>query len=498
MDPLVTVILAVAVLVIGLAVGWFLASRQSAPLQAECEQLRTRCGDSERAHSAAEERARQAELLRQLLDEVTRERDAALREVAGMRPLVERAERQEQEVAALRADKEALAAAKAAFERGEVERREAYEAQLAQVKELEGKLETRFGDLAGKALETAHDAFLKRAAERMAHEGKENEAKLKALLQPVESTLKRYEQQLSTVEKERVDHYAGLREAVQALHASHGAVKEETARLVNALRSSPKARGRWGEQSLKNVLEQAGLTEGVDFATEVSVDTGEGRLRPDVIVQLPGGRKLIIDAKCSLNAYLDAGEALDDAARLTHLKAHAASIRRHAEQLGSKNYWNEFGDAADYVVMFIPGEHFLTAALEQDDGLWEWAFGRRVLLATPTNLVAIARTVATVWRQERLAVQSAEIVKLGKELHARLATMGGHVFKLGRNLELANKAYNDMVGSLEGQVMTQAKRFETLEVAGGTKEIEPLPIVESSPRPLTKLRAPEPAEQAAE
>ena len=154
------------------------------------------------------------------------------------------------------------------------------------------------------------------------------------------------------------------------------------------------------------------------------------------------------------------------------------SIRNHAQQLGSKTYWEQFGDAADYVILYIPGEHFLTAALEQDDRLWEWAFERRVLLATPTNLVAIARTVASVWRQEKIAEEAAEIARLGKELHSRLATMGGHVARMGRNLELATGAYNAFVGSLESQVLTQAKRFEDLEVSSGTKEIEALPVIE--------------------
>ena len=274
---------------------------------------------------------------------------------------------------------------------------------------------------------------------------------------------------------------------MQLLNAGHNQVRDETRNLVNALRSSPKARGRWGEQSLKNVLEQAGLSQYADFQTEVSVTTEEGRLRPDVIVRLPGGGMLIIDANCSLKAFLDANDEVDDTARAAHLKAHAASIRNHAQQLGSKAYWEQFGDAADYVVMYIPGEHFLTAALEQDDNLWSWAFERRVLLATPTNLVAIARTVSSVWRQEKIAEEAAEIARLGKELHGRLATMGGHVARMGRNLELATGAYNAFVGSLESQVMTQAKRFETLEVSGQTKEIEPLPVIESGTRPLTKL-----------
>jgi len=480
-------VLIIVALVAGALLGWFLGSRVAAPLRTELDSLRERCSTAERESAAASVHATRSGELQRMLDAVVAERDVATRDAASLRPVAERVASLEVQLATLRAEKDELAVAKAGFERGEVERREAYEAQLKQLKELEAKLETRFGDLAGKALETAHDAFLKRAGERMNLEGKENEAKLKALLSPVETTLKRYEEGLLRVEKEREGSYRELNKAVELLHLGHSAVKEETARLVNALRSNPKARGRWGEQSLKNVLEQAGLSEGVDFHTEVSVTTDDGRLRPDVIVSLPGGRKLVIDAKCSLNAFLDASEAVDDLARATHMKAHANSIRRHAEQLGSKNYWDQFGDAADYVVMFIPGEHFLTAALEQDDGLWDWAFQRRVLLATPTNLVAIARTVATVWKQERLAVQSAEIVKLGKELHSRLATMGVHVTKLGRNLELANNAYNSFVGSLESQVLTQARRFEALEVSSGTKEIDAMPLVESSPRPLTKL-----------
>lgn len=373
--------------------------------------------------------------------------------------------------------------------------------ELATLKAETTGLESRFAELAGRILGETQKNFLERADQRFAQAGESNEAKMKALLQPVQETLKRYEEGLSTVEKERVGSYQALREAVQLLHAGHTQVRDETAKLVNALRASPKARGRWGEQSLKNVLEQAGLSQHADFATEVSVNTEDGRLRPDVIVRLPGGKKLIIDAKCSLNAFLDASEAHDELARAAHLKAHAAAIRNHAQQLGSKNYWEQFGDAADYVILYIPGEHFLTAALEQDDGLWEWAFERRVLLATPTNLVAIARTVASVWRQEKLAQEAAEIARLGRELHSRLATMGSHIAKVGRNLEQASGAYNAMVGSLESQVMTQAKRFEALEVSSGAKEIEPLPMVETAIRPLTKLivgGAPDAIEDAAE
>jgi len=430
MDPLILLLIAV-LLAAAAALGWFVG--------------RGRAG-------ALEERARAGDLLRMTLDGVTKERDEAMRDLS-----------------ALQADARN------------------FETRMKELSEAKEALTAQFHEVGAKLLGDAQKQFLERADARFNQASEKSDAQLKALLQPVEATLKRYEEGLTKVEKERVGSYEALREAVTLLHAGHSQVRDETRNLVNALRSSPKARGRWGEQSLKNVLEQAGLSPYADFQTEVSVETEDGRLRPDVIVRLPGGRKLIIDAKCSLNAFLDASEAEDEAIRTGHLKAHAASIRTHAQKLGSKNYWDEFGDAADYVVMYIPGEHFLTAALEQDDGLWEWAFERRVLLATPTNLVAIARTVSSVWRQEKIAEEAAEIARLGKELHARLATMGGHVARMGRNLELAMGAYNAFVGSLETQVMTQAKRFETLEVSGGAKEIEALPVVEGAPRPLTKL-----------
>jgi DNA recombination protein RmuC len=431
MDPIVILLLLI-LLAVGFVLGWMVGRG--------------------RAGALAEERGRTCDQLRTELAAAAAERDGARQDLAG-----------------LQADARN------------------FEARMKELLEAKEALTAQFHEVGAKLLSDAQKQFLERADARFNQASEKSETQLKALLQPVEATLKRYEDGLKEVEKNRVDQYAGLREAVQLLHAGHGQVRDETARLVNALRSSPKARGRWGEQSLRNVLEQAGLSPFADFRTEVSVNTEDGRLRPDVVVRMPGGRKLIIDAKCSLNAYLDATEEVDEAAKGVHLQKHAAAIRLHAQQLGSKNYWEQFGDAADYVILYIPGEHFLTAALEQDESLWEWSFERRVLLATPTNLVAIARTVASVWRQERLAEEAAEIARLGKELHSRLATMGGHVARMGRNLELATSAYNAFVGSLESQVLTQAKRFETLEVSSGAKEIEPLPMIETAPRPLSKL-----------
>ena len=413
----------VIALVVGAAVGWLWASRETAGAKQTVENLRLQ------------------------LDEVVKERD-------GNRAAVS-------ELAALKAAQE--------------EREKAFQQQIEGLKDAKESLSAQFHEIASKLLGDARKSFLDHAGEKFTQ-----------AVSPVETLLKSYQEKLQTIEKERVDHYAGLREAVELVRTGQGQVRDETRHLVNALRASPKARGRWGEQSLRNVLEQAGLSEHVDFHTEVSVETDDGRLRPDVIVGLPGGRKLVIDAKCSLNAYLDACEEVDDEKREACFRAHVASMRNHVQQLGSKAYWAQFGDAADYVIMYIPGEHFLAAALEQDPTLWDWAFERRVLLATPTNLVAIAKTVASIWRQERLAEAAQEIATLGKELHSRLATMNEHMTRVGKNLSTANSAYNQMVGSFESQVLTQAKRFETLG-AGSAKTLETPPMVEVAPRPLTKL-----------
>jgi DNA recombination protein RmuC len=410
-------------LIVGAALGWLWASRESAGAKQTVENLRLQ------------------------LDEVVKERDSNRGAVS--------------ELAALKAAQE--------------EREKAFAQQIEALKDAKESLSAQFHDIANKLLGDARKSFLDQAGEKFTQ-----------AVSPVETLLKTYQEKLQTIEKERVDHYAGLREAVELVRTGQGQVRDETRHLVNALRASPKARGRWGEQSLQNVLEQAGLSPYVDFQTEVSVDTDDGRLRPDVIVRLPGGRKLVIDAKCSLNAYLDACEEVDDDKREACFRAHVASMRNHAQQLGSKAYWAQFGDAADYVIMYIPGEHFLAAALEQDPTLWDWAFERRVLLATPTNLVAIAKTVASIWRQERLAEAAQEIASLGKELHSRLATMNEHMARVGKNLTTANSAYNQMVGSFESQVLTQAKRFESLG-AGSAKSLATPPMVEIAPRPLTKL-----------
>ncbi len=365
----------------------------------------------------------------------------------------------------------------------------AFDAQMTSLREAKDALTAQFSEVGGKILGEAQKQFLERAEARFKQSEELSGEGLKALLGPVNERLTRYEEAVTKVEAERRDAFGELKGLMDSMRVGQEAVKSEAARLGNSLRNAPKARGRWGEQQLKNVLETCGLSEHADFQTEVSVEGSEGRMRPDVIINIPGGRSLVVDAKVSLNAYQDAFEAGDDDVKTAALTAHCASMKNHINSLGNKAYWNQFEDAPDYVIMFVPGEHFLSAALEHDPELWDFAFSKQVLLATPTNLIAIARTVSAVWQQEKLVAQSKQIAELGKELYARLSTMGGHVTKLGRNLETAVGAYNSFVGSLDSQVLTSAKRFEDMSIETGGKEIETPPLVESAIRPTVKLVA---------
>lgn len=437
-----TLVVGIGALLIGLALGWLLASRH---------------GVAERA--AAKVHADQHGLTRKMLAEVTGERDTAMRGLDSERART-------------------------------AERETAFEARMAEMVAAKDALSRQFAEVGQKLLDDAQTRFLQRADERFRESEATSGQNLKALLQPVHERLERYERGVAKVEADRRDAFGDLRGQIDAMRVGSESVRAEASKLVNALRNAPKARGRWGEQQLRNVLESCGLSEHADFQAEVSVDVGEGaRLRPDVVIRVPGGNALVVDAKVSLNDYQDAFGAIDDVERAAGLTRHAASMRAHVNSLGAKAYWSQFADAPDYVIMFVPGEHFLSAALEHDPALWDFAFDRRVLLATPTNLIAIARTVAAVWRQEKLAKQAQEIGQLGKEMYARIAVMANHAIKLGRNLGLTNNAYNDFIGSLESNVLTQARRFEQLDIDTAGRSIDTPPTVEQTPRPLVKLAA---------
>jgi DNA recombination protein RmuC len=418
-------------LVVGAVIGWLHASRDSAGTKQTVKTLRLQ------------------------LDEVVRERDA---------------------------NRDA-ATRLAALEASQLERDKGFEARIKELVEAKEALSAQFAEISNKLLAEAQETFLQRADQRFRQSEENAGQNLKALLQPVHERLERYETTVQKVEAERRDAFGLLSGQIEAMRTGTERVSAEAAKLVNALRNAPKARGRWGEQQLRNVLESCGLSEHCDFATEVSVTDGEGgRLRPDVVVRVPGGQSLVIDAKVSLNEYQDAFGAVDEAARETHLTAHALAIRAHVNALGAKAYWSQFEDAPDYVVMFIPGEHFLTAALEQDPTLWDYAFDKKVLLATPTNLIAIARTVAAVWRQERLAKEARQIGELGKELYERLAKAAEDLRRVGSGLATAVNNYNSFVASFESRSLVTARKFRELNIEPGRREIDVLAPVEALPR----------------
>lgn len=439
----------IAVLLVGLAVGWWLGGRGVVEVRTERD---ARTEEFKRAIvdlAGAEERARVAAQLRDELDAIREERDGFRTENATLRAHAE-----------------------------------AFEARLEEFKNSREAMTGHFNETASKLLNDAQKQFLERAEARFKQSEETAGQNLKSMLQPVSDRLLKYEETVSKVESERQGAFDQLKGQLEGLRVGQEKVSSEAAKLVNSLRNAPKSRGRWGEQQLKNVLETCGLSEHTDFQTEVSVSGGDegGRLRPDAIVRVPGGRALVIDAKVSLNAYQDAFGAVDEAERLVGLAAHAASMRAHVNGLGNKAYWSQFADAPDYVIMFVPGEHFLSAALEHDPTLWDFAFEKRVLLATPTNLIAIARTVSAVWRQERLAKEARQIGELGKELYDRLAKAAGDLRKVGGGLTSAVNNYNTFVSSFESRTLVTARKLRDLNIGPGAREIEGVEPVEALAR----------------
>jgi len=344
---------------------------------------------------------------------------------------------------------------------------------------------------AAQSANAVAEELVKRATESFQAQDRLAQAKLEAQLKPVAETLAKFQEQVTAVEKARAEETGGLKEQIAQMLAASTATQDEARKLSAALRRGAGVQGRWGEQTLRNVLEAAGLSNRYDFDEQTSTDTEEGRRRPDVTVRLPGGGLFVIDAKCSLNAFLELQDAADDVARDGAGLRHVQSVKGHIQGLSAKAYWDQFDNSPDFVAMFVPLDSALAAALDRAPDLMNDAMDRRVVIVTPTTLFALCKAVVYGWRVEEQAANAQKIAELGKELYKRIAVMGAHAGSVGKALEAAVSRYNQFVGSLETQVLTQARRFEDLKVEHQGRAVDQLEPLEAAIRPLQKLLAEE-------
>jgi DNA recombination protein RmuC len=445
---------------LGWVIGWFMARSRA---QAE--------------HGGLAERVRGAEGAL----------DGARSELAGREAALDR----------LREEQAALRAEAVRLQTLLTEERRSGETRLSLLEHAERQLREAFEALSAEALRKNTHTFLELAQSALARFQSAAATDLDArqgaiadLLKPMGATLQKFETAVQAIEKDRVSSYAALREQLGSLASSQALLRAETANLVKALRT-PSARGRWGEIQLRRVCEIAGMLEHCDF-DEQQTETAtrdEARIRPDVQVRLPGGKTVVVDAKVPFMAYLEAVEARDDAHREAMLRDHARQVRDHVARLASRSYWDQLPSTPDFVVMFLPGEPFLSAAWEQDPGLIDAAMEQRVMLATPITLISLLKAVAFGWRQEKIAESAQAISELGRTLHDRLLSLAGHFNALGKGLSQAVVAYNRAAGSLERRVLVAARRFGEMGVAPAGE----LPDLRRVDRTVRAPAAPEPA-----
>ncbi len=439
-----------------------------------------------RLRSATEQLGEQAEL---------RERLARLDARAERLPVVE------SELADLRIRHEQEVRDRVAREEELKGLRENHAARLEEIAAMKRELEERFANLAGNALKGNSEAFLGLVTERFKKHSVEatgdletRKAAIEGLVKPLTEKLGVFDKRIEEIEKARNDAYGAIRTQVRELSDRHRELGQETRRLVQALRA-PKTRGRWGEMQLRQVFEMAGMAQHVDYLLESTVATDEGARRPDAIVSIPGGKSIVVDAKTPLEAYLDALECDSPEKQQEQIVRHAQQVRQHVKMLASKAYQEAIPTTPDFVVMFIPGETFVSAAAEVDPHLIEYAFENKVLIATPTTLMALVKAIAYGWQQEKMAENAADVQRLAKELYDRLGTFASHLGKVGKTLGQSVDNYNKAVGSLEGRVLPSARKFESMGVVPANAQIESPASVDHEPR---RLAASEFTDQLAE
>jgi DNA recombination protein RmuC len=375
------------------------------------------------------------------------------------------------EVTSLRQRAEAAEKAHAADAAKMAERDASMVREREQLAKMQAESEARFKALADAALLKSQQQFVQIADETLKKHKEGAEGELGKMLKPIQETFGQFQKKVDEIQKVSTEDRAKLEEQIRGVSESVQKTQAAAGKLANAL-STTRHGGRWGEETLRNVLEMAGLSPYADFTEQTSSDTDKGRIRPDVIIRMPGGRELVIDSKVSLDDYLAASNETDPAKRQAHLAAHAQKVRAHVTGLARKDYWKNFSDRVDFVAMFMPGENFYAAVLEQDREIFDFAAKNSVIIVTPSTLIALAKAVAYGWRQEQAARNAEQAVELGRELYQRLSVMTEHMSKVGSNLDKAVDSYNSMVGSYDRKVIPQLKKFEELQIPTEDRAIE--------------------------